>query len=299
MREGECEVWIASMPEFTEHQVALHGVLTPDERAHVHRYRSGRATARLSRALLRLVLARYLDLAPAEVEIDRSCPACGRPHGKPRLRGGPDAAIPAIEFSVAHGGDLLVLAFAGTAPVGVDIEPTGTAQGVCAELLEFTLAPGELRRVQQAPLPQRRLVFLRYWTGKEAVLKALGTGLDVQPQAVTLPPLPTGGTTSVTLPGSPPVELWVRDVDVGAAHVCTLATGREVRQLPAGPSVARLHARPRAPVRASVRVAGAVRLTGQRSAGTARPRRRDPAPSWSGRWCRGSARRDPERWPPR
>jgi 4'-phosphopantetheinyl transferase len=219
------------MPEFTEHQAALDGVLTPDERAHVHRYRSGRAAARLSRGLLRLLLARYLDLAPAEIGIDRSCPACGRPHGKPRLRGRSDAASSAIEFSVAHGGDLLVLAFAGNAPVGIDIEPTGASQDVSAELLDFALTPAERHRVQEAPVRQRQQVFLHHWTGKEAVLKALGTGLSVQPQAVMLPPLPTGGTTSVTLPGSPPQHLWLRDVDVGATHVCTLATGQEVREL--------------------------------------------------------------------
>ena len=87
--EGGCEIWIASISEFTEHQAALDGVLTPDERAHVDRVREGRATARLSRGLLRLVLARYLDLPPAEIEIDRSCPDCGRSHGRPRLVGRP------------------------------------------------------------------------------------------------------------------------------------------------------------------------------------------------------------------
>ena len=35
----------------------------------------------------------------------------------------------------------------------------------------------------------------------------------------------------MTLPGSRSVELWVTDVDVGPGHVCTLATGREVREL--------------------------------------------------------------------
>ena len=231
MREGGCEVWIANMPEFADHQAALDGVLAPEERTHVERFRGGRATARLSRRLLRLVLAHYLDLAPAEIQIDRSCAACGRPHGKPRLRGRPGAATAGIEFSVAHGGDLIVLAFAGTALIGVDIEPTGAPQDASAELLEFTLTPAERRRVREAPEHQRRQVFLRYWTGKEAVLKALGTGLDVEPQAVALPPLPTGGTTSVTLPGSLPVELWVRDIDVGEGYVCTLATGQEVREL--------------------------------------------------------------------
>ena len=229
--EGGCEIWIASISEFTEHQAALDGVLTPDERAHVHQIRGGRATARLSRGLLRLILARYLNLPPAEIEIDRSCPDCGRSHGRPRLWRRPETAIEAIEFSVTHGGDLLVLAFASNAPVGVDVEPIGALEDVCAELLDFTLTAAERLRLLEVPAPQRKRIFLRHWTGKEAILKALGTGLDVEPQAVTLPPFPITGKASVTLPGSPPVDLWISDVEVGPAHVCTLATGQEVREL--------------------------------------------------------------------
>jgi len=247
--EGGCEIWIASIPEFTEHQSALDGVLTPDERAYVHRTHAGRATARLSRGLLRLVLARYLNLPPAEIEIDRSCPDCGRSHGRPRLLRRPETAIEtskgddplepprgstageAIEFSVTHGGDLLVLAFAGNAPVGVDIEPIGALEDVCAELMDFTLTAAERLRLLEVPAPQRERIFLRHWTGKEAILKALGTGLDVDPQAVTLPEFPILGKVSVTLPGSPSVDLWISDVEVGPAHVCTLATGHEVREL--------------------------------------------------------------------
>ena len=232
MNGGACEIWIANIPEFSEHLIALDRVLTPEERAHVQRVREGRATATLSRGLLRLVLARYLHLSPAEIEIDRSCPDCGRSHGRPRLRNRPEMSIDAIEFSVSHGGDLLVLAFAaGDAPVGVDVEPMGALANVSAELLDFTLTAAERKRLLKVPVPQRTRVFLRHWTAKEAVLKALGAGLSVEPQAVALPSLPSKGKASVTLPGSPSVDLWITDVEVGPAHVCTLATGQEAREL--------------------------------------------------------------------
>ena len=248
---GACEIWIASISEFTEHQSALDGVLTLDERAHVQHAHAGRTTATVSRGLLRLVLARYLDLPPAEVEIDRSCPDCGRSHGRPRLveprRGsaasgkskgddplGPprgSAAGQDIEFSVTHGGDVLVLAFADRAPVGVDVEPVGELDDVDPELVDFTLTAAERQRLLEVPGPERRRIFLRHWTAKEAILKALGTGLDVEPQAVTLPPFPIMGKVAVALPGSPTVELWIRDVEVGPAHVCMLATGHQVPEL--------------------------------------------------------------------
>jgi 4'-phosphopantetheinyl transferase len=229
--DGGCDIWIASIPEFTEHQAALDDVLTPDERAHVDSIGGGRATATVSRALLRLLLARYLGLSPGEIEIDRSCPDCGRSHGRPRLSRPAETATGAIEFSVSHGGDLLVLAFICDGPVGVDVEPVGGVEEVGAELVDFTLTAAERLRLLEVPAPQRRRVFLRHWTGKEAILKSLGTGLDVEPQAVSLPPLPITGKASVALPGSPSVDLWVTDVEVGPAHVCTLATGQEIRTL--------------------------------------------------------------------
>jgi 4'-phosphopantetheinyl transferase len=231
--EGRCELWIASIRAFTEHQTALHGVLSPEERAHVQRVREGQAIARLSRGLLRLVLARHLELAPADVQIDRRCPDCGRPHGRPRLR--PDSSAEAIAFSVSHGGDLLVLAFAFAAaaagPIGVDVEPVGAVEALDADLLDFTLTAAERHRLFEVPAPDRRRVFLRHWTAKEAALKALGVGLDVEPQAVALAPSGPEGRVTVTPPDSSSLDLWVREVDVGAAHVCSLVTGHEVRHL--------------------------------------------------------------------
>jgi len=219
------------MAEFAEHGAGLDAVLSPQESAQVHSRGDRRAAARLSRGLLRLLLADYLELPFAEIEIDRSCPDCGRAHGKPRLSSRPGPETPTIQFSVSHGGDLLVLAFAADTLVGVDVEPVGTGYEVPEDLLDFTLTAPERARFQETPGPQRKRGFLRRWTGKEAVLKALGTGLDVEPQAVTLPPASIGGAAQVVLPGSPSLNLWTLNIDVGTAHVCTLATGRRLRDV--------------------------------------------------------------------
>lgn len=124
-----------------------------------------------------------------------------------------------------------MLAVTGSAPVGVDVEPIGELEDVSIELLDFTLTGPERLRLLEAPAPQQRRIFLRHWTGKEAILKALGTGLEVDPQTVSLPMFSFPGKVSVTLPGSRPAELWISDVEVGPAHVCTLATGHEVGEL--------------------------------------------------------------------
>lgn len=226
---ARCEIWTASRGELAGHEVDLDQALVPQERAYVSASGAQQSTTRLSRALLRLLLARYLQRAPAEVEIDRSCPVCGREHGKPTLTG--QSRVDArLQFSVSHGGELLVFAFADDTPVGVDVEPVGS-DDVSEELLDFVLTHAERARLTGLPGPQRRRGFLRHWTGKEAVLKALGIGLEVEPKAVELPSPVMGRPAPLTLTGSPPVQLWVVDVDVGPLHVCSLATGREVQEV--------------------------------------------------------------------
>src|SRR6202035_701333 len=52
-------------------------------------------------ALAKTVIAARTGQQPARVSFDRTCRHCGKPHGKPAVRGdGP-------EFSVTHSGDLV------------------------------------------------------------------------------------------------------------------------------------------------------------------------------------------------
>lgn len=232
MHQG-CEVWAARLSELRPHESSLAAVLTPAERAD----RAGHAdasTGALSRAVLRLVLARHLGVMPEQLDIDRRCPTCGRPHGRPRLRTDAGAPEPSPQVSVSHGGDLLVVALADRGPVGVDVEPARPSSAVEADLLELTLTPAERSHLASVPADQQHLLFLHYWTGKEAVLKALGTGLDLPLQAVALPAPSTGGTTAVAVPGAAAVELTVQHLDLGPAHVGALATAGPVGPVPVG-----------------------------------------------------------------
>jgi 4'-phosphopantetheinyl transferase len=172
---GACELWVARLPRFAPHQDRLGKLLTHAERAQVDRHRqaSDRCRLRLSRALLRLLLARYLEEEPGRIQVDRRCPSCGRPHGKPRLGG-----RARLHFSVAHAPDLLVFAVQAATPVGVDLEAVaGPGRQPPPELVELALTPAERRHLAQAPPTERWRRFLDYWTRKEAALKQLGTGL--------------------------------------------------------------------------------------------------------------------------
>lgn len=176
-------------------QSELDRVLRPEERAVV-------PVRRVARAATRLVLAGELGIAPDQLRITSDCERCGDPgHGRPVVPGAP------LSFSVTHSGGtgLLALAPGAGRAVGVDIEEVRPRRRLDA-LAARVLAPEEYTRFRAASAEHRLRVFLRDWTAKEAVLKALGTGITRPLRSVVVP----AGWSS-------------REVDVGCDAVGALA----------------------------------------------------------------------------
>jgi 4'-phosphopantetheinyl transferase len=119
-------------------------------------------------ALLRLLLTECTGLPPAAHVLVRRCARCGGAHGKPLLQS------PSLHVSLAYVPGAVAVAVTGAGPVGVDLErlPATDFDGFG----DVVLAPGET-----ATTPAERA---RLWTRKEAVLKATGHGLTVDPRTV-------------------------------------------------------------------------------------------------------------------
>jgi len=120
----------------------------------------------LGAALLHLELARATEGDPFAPAVDRTCASCGRPHGAPR----PLAA--GWSASVTHSGGVVAVALRPGPNVGIDVEETADPDH---HTMASVLTERELDWVRAAAPGDGR--FTRLWTGKEAVVKALGTGL--------------------------------------------------------------------------------------------------------------------------
>jgi hypothetical protein len=108
----------------------------------------------------------------------------------------------------------------------VDVEPLRPVRDLQA-LARHVLTDGELR----LGLGDDQTSFLRHWTRKEALLKALGTGLLLDPARVDLQPVAggAGGWRWARRPG-----LMVIDMSLGPEHVgaiCLPPTVRSVNRL--------------------------------------------------------------------
>jgi 4'-phosphopantetheinyl transferase len=137
--------------------------------------------------MVRRLLGWRFSLPPASVRLDRTCPDCGKPHGKVRAKG--------VELSVTHSGELVGVAIAEV-PVGIDVEQVDRELDVDA-VARVALAPDEMAVLERSD--EKQNVFTEYWTRKEAVVKALGTGLRTDLRTVGVP----DGMQLVELPTEP------------------------------------------------------------------------------------------------
>lgn len=198
LREDEVHVWRIDL---AREPAPLP--LPEDEEARLARLRRPEDARRLRAAQvgMRLVLARYLGIAPAALRIARACRHCGDArHGKPHLV---DADL---RFNLSHAEDLALLAVARR-EVGVDVEHVAKAKDVDLVARSF-FTPEEQARVLAAADKAR--AFLDVWTRKEALLKLSGKGLATDPREAT-------------------PDARCRPLDVGASYVAAVAFEGEAR----------------------------------------------------------------------
>jgi 4'-phosphopantetheinyl transferase len=218
--DGTAGVWWARRQDAAPR---LAGLLDDTERQRWAAYRrdADRARFLVGCALAKTVVAACTGQRPAQVSFDRVCRQCGKPHGKPAVRGG------GPELSVSHSGDLVAVALA-TAPVGVDVEQLdGRARelgdGDPAALGRIVLAEEERAALAAIEPEGRARAFLVAWTRKEAVTKARGDGLRVPfGEVVVAADLAAPRVTAWPYPQDPrSVSLF--DLDPGPGYVAALA----------------------------------------------------------------------------
>ncbi|MFE2627374.1 4'-phosphopantetheinyl transferase family protein [Streptomyces sp. NPDC001651] len=205
-------------PEAEDRVVVLEGLLDEQERA---RARMGKLPGMRRRfvrahAAARVILGARLGRSPRELRFTRG------PWGKPVVDGAADT-----HFSLSHSGELALLALAPR-PVGVDVEYARPDLDVTRLARRF-FPEAEREMVERAG----RGAFVRFWTRKEACVKASGSRLaqgmgvpvaHTQSQAVVRDPtgtlagpwtvadltLPSGYAGAVALLGGGPFSVSSR-----------------------------------------------------------------------------------------
>lgn len=191
------------------------------QRAEAFRFQRDRDAFSATRAALRRLLGAYLGIAPQRVRFEVGAA------GKPALADDDSR----LHFNVTHSGEVALVALAHR-EVGVDVEYH--RPGVeFLNLARRFFAQAEEAAVAASGETDRLATFYRCWARKEACVKAVGLGLQVElgrfvvPTHEVLKPtvvaLPLAEAGEVTLLPLPPIEgyasaLGVRGTTPGAVR---------------------------------------------------------------------------------
>ena len=161
-----------------------------------------------ARRLLAEAAAWVLNTEPSQILVSRE------DSGQPTVQ----AAAGQAWVSLSYGPGVLAVAASLAGPVGIDIE--GPARPEPVRLAERWFDAGEAAWLQDLPAAEQPMAFLLLWTAKEALGKALGSGLrgaGLQ-RRVPLPPLADGSFRQ--LPGG----LWLAHPPLRGPLVLAIAT---------------------------------------------------------------------------
>ncbi len=147
-------------------------------KARAFQFERDRATYIAAHAMLRRRLREALGGEEPDIVLS--------PLGRPELAARPDGA-PAPSFNLTHSGDFAACALLDGAPIGVDAEDSRRPIDV-AEMAARWFAPAERELLAQVPQTRQTEMFFRIWTLKEAIVKATGHGLRIEPQLFAVEP---------------------------------------------------------------------------------------------------------------
>jgi 4'-phosphopantetheinyl transferase len=170
LSSNDVHIWRARLDQPPDQAAFLATILSKDEQIKAGRFYYARDRSRfiVGRAILRILLSRYLALSPNNVGfIYKQC-------GKPILV--EDINGIDLQFNLSHSSDLILYAFTRYRELGVDLEYQRFLPDM-KELVSKHFSQAEYAKWSKMPTFQQEETFFLWWTRKEAFLKAKGDGL--------------------------------------------------------------------------------------------------------------------------
>jgi 4'-phosphopantetheinyl transferase len=189
---GEVHVWPLALVGTESAHERFASLLSEDESARAARYyfERDRRSFVFSRGQMRYLLALYCGVDPVSLRFTAG------PSGKPELSADQLFAR-GISFNLSHSAGRALLAVSDGLPLGIDLESHDRKTDVLALANRYFFA-SELAAISAAAPEQRVAEFFRFWTAKEAVIKAQGCGLGAPLDSFRVDPSHSGMTAVQT-----------------------------------------------------------------------------------------------------
>lgn len=123
----------------------------------------------IARGILRLILACYLSVEPSAIRF------CYEKDGKPRIQNAFGKKV--IQFNLSHSEELALYVFTLDSEVGADLEKIRDFPEM-KQIVDHFFSVRERVFFDTLPTSEKRETFFKWWTRKEAFVKAVGEGLS-------------------------------------------------------------------------------------------------------------------------
>jgi 4'-phosphopantetheinyl transferase len=192
----EVHVWRIALNRQIEDVQRLQNLLASEEisRADHFRFEKDRQRFVVARGLLRVILGRYLYLKPSQLRFVYS------DYGKPALA--PAPATRGLSFNLSHAQELALVAITRGRQLGIDLEHIRPIPEV-EQIAERIFSAQEKEMLRTLPGTEKLRVFFRYWTCKEAYIKARGEGLSLPLDQFQIVPISDDATPLLSVKGDP------------------------------------------------------------------------------------------------
>lgn len=214
----EVHVWRIALERPIEEVQELQNLLASEEKSRADRFRFEKDRRRfvVVRGLLRVILARYLDLEPSQLRFVYS------DYGKPALAPAPDTS--GLSFNLSHAHELALVAVTRDRHVGIDLEYMRPIPEV-EQIAERFFSPQENEILRTFDDSEKLKAFYQFWTCKEAYIKARGEGLSIPLDRFQVVPRPGQAAPVLSVEGDPQeASRWsMRELMPGTCYVAALA----------------------------------------------------------------------------
>jgi 4'-phosphopantetheinyl transferase len=218
MSENTIQIWHGEISAEEAYYQDFWRILDAAEQAHAGKLKNRLLHKRYVEihGRLRGVLAKTLDLPPVKIAIKKTA------RGKPHL-----VDYPELAFNLSHSADKFIIALGWNCQLGVDIEICKPRINL-AELVAKCFAEEEAFYWCKLPEEQKNREFYRFWTRKEAFVKATGHGIALGlNQCVINPEQPTEFLSVPEQCG--PASAWhALDINLEKAVCSALVTDKTI-----------------------------------------------------------------------
>lgn len=215
------EVWQADLARPSRSDSDFRTLLSDEEIVRADRFHFERDRSRFirRRAFRRLWISQRLGRDPARLRFIAGI------HGKPALADGPEG----FEFNCSASADRALMAVSTVGAVGVDLEQHRPFEPDLALVME-RFAPEERRILESLDLPARAQSFFECWSRKEAVVKAIGSGLYLPLDHFAVPLSPAALTEPARWDSRavPQKSYWISSLSLGSGWSAAVATQNPV-----------------------------------------------------------------------